>query len=157
MSTKILLVCLGNICRSPMAAGILKHKLQEQGRVAQIEVASAGTSAYHEGRPADLRACTKMQEKGLDIGAHRARAITFYDFIEYDQIIAMDYSNLHRLKALSPAEYWPKIRLLMSFVPGSSVQEVPDPYEGGLNGFEHSYHLIEQGIDGLLRSAIYPE
>lgn len=123
-TTKILLVCMGNICRSPTAESVLRHLAQKSALKSTIEIDSAGTSAYHVGEPPDLRAQTAAQERGIDISQLRARIIRIEDFAYYDYILAMDWHNYHQLRHLCPAEFVNKIGLFMDYAPELKCKEV---------------------------------
>jgi protein-tyrosine phosphatase len=149
---RILFVCAGNICRSPTAEGVMRHLLEAEGLVDRIEVESAGTGGWHAGDPPDPRsvAAARAREIAVD-GA--ARRVTGEDFERFDLILALDRANLGELLARAPEEARPKIRLLREFDPaaaGSGDLDVPDPYYGGANGFEHVLDLIEAACRGLL-------
>ncbi len=149
MSTKkILLVCMGNICRSPMAEGILRHKTLE--RLMSVETDSAGTINNHVGESPDPRAQRCMRDHGIDISDLRARQIRPSDFHRFDLLLAMDESNLKGLLRIAPdQELARKARLMMDFAP-DRPQEVPDPYYGGSEGFEEVYRMLDEACDNLL-------
>jgi protein-tyrosine phosphatase len=147
---KILMVCLGNICRSPMAEGILRHKVREAQL--RVDTDSAGTSHYHVGEAPDHRATKAMQRHGIDISDLRARQFTAADFHHFDILLAMDESNLANMQALAPSpELARKATLIMDLVPGHALRSVPDPYFGGDEGFEQVYHMLSQACDALLK------
>lgn len=152
--TSILFVCLGNICRSPMAEGMFRQIISDAGVSDQFDVDSAGTGSWHVGRPPDQRAQQAMALRGIDISSQRARQVTRDDFHRFDLLLAMDRSNLHRLQSLAPDVYEDKIRLFLSFAPELGVQEVPDPYFGGTEGFSYVLQLVEVASRGLLASAV---
>jgi len=139
--TKILMVCLGNICRSPLAEGILKDKLDSS----KFTVESAGTGGWHVGNPPDQRSVDIAHKQGLDINQQRAQQFTPAFFDHYDLIFAMDQSNFQDLKAMANSpEQLGKLRLLLdSIFPGEGV-DVPDPYYGGVSGFAEVYDLIDR-------------
>lgn len=139
MRTKVLMVCLGNICRSPLAEGILKSKLDKE----TIQVDSAGTASYHIGKKPDSRSISIAKKYGIDISQQRCRQFTAKDFDEYDLIYAMDRSNYENIVALAENENAiAKVNLLLH---RSNVtnKEVPDPYYGGEDGFEEVFQLID--------------
>jgi protein-tyrosine phosphatase len=146
---KILTVCLGNICRSPMAEGILRHLAQERG--IDITTDSAGTGDYHVGEEPDRRAIAAMERYGIDIGDLRARQFTAADFERFDRILAMDASNLANMLKLAPnAELAAKARLVMDHAPQHPEREVPDPYFGGDEGFDHVYRMLVKACEAIL-------
>lgn len=146
---KILTVCLGNICRSPMAEGILRHRAQE--RDLTIVTDSAGTGDYHVGEAPDRRAQAAMRRYGIDISDLRARQFTVSDFDRFDLILAMDISNLRNISRLAPdARLAAKARLVMDHAPGHPEREVPDPYFGGDEGFDHVYRMLLEACDRVL-------
>lgn len=137
---KILMVCLGNICRSPLAHGLLEKKLGEG-----YEVDSAGTGNYHVGAAPDHRSVAVAKKYGLDISGQQARQITEEDLIMYDHIYAMDRSNLKNIQNLtSDPALKSKVRLILAEDPSLGLQEVPDPYYGEDEGFEKVYQMLDQ-------------
>ena len=143
MKTKVLMVCLGNICRSPLAEGILKSKVNP----AKVYVDSAGTAGYHVGNPPDPRSISVARTHGLDISQQTCRRFSSKDFDEFDHIYVMDNSNLSNVLNLASTEYQiQKVKLLLSEL-DLNVQEVPDPYYGGDDGFEKVYQLINSACD----------
>lgn len=146
-SPSVLFVCLGNICRSPTAEGVLISKARQNE--IQVFVDSAGTQGFHKGASPDKRSQQVARLRGYDLSPLKCRRVTEQDFQEFDYIIAMDKANLRDLKRKCPEELHHKIRLLMSFCE-SQFDEVPDPYYGGGKGFEVVLDLIEQAVDGLL-------
>lgn len=147
---KVLFVCLGNICRSPTAQGALEKILQEQDLADYVRVDSAGTHAYHVGEPPDPRAQSSARSRGMNLARQQARRVAAQDFLEYDYILAMDYSNFENLKAMCPPEQHDKIRLFMEYAPHLGYEEVPDPYYGGSAGFERVLDLVEEAARGLI-------
>lgn len=147
---KILFVCLGNICRSPLAEGVVRYKLAQLDPPLEIDVDSAGTGSWHVGSRPDERALEAAARRGVDLGAQRARQVEHRDFHEFDRILAMDESNLNVLRSLCPAEHRHKLSLFLEFAPGSG-RDVPDPYYGGSEGFDRVLNLIEAGAEGLIR------
>lgn len=146
---RVLFVCLGNICRSPTAEGVLRHKLREAGLADQVEVASAGTGDWHVGKAPDTRSQAAAKLRGYDLSAQRARQVTRADFASYDLILAMDNSNLRHLKALQPAQGKAELDLFLRRYQ-SPIDEVPDPYYDGEQGFEQVLDLIERASDLLV-------
>jgi len=150
--TRLLFVCMGNICRSPTAEGVMRGLLREEGLEDAVEVDSAGTGDWHIGSPPDARATAAARARGVTL-AGAARQIAAADFDDYDLILAADRSNLHDLRALLPAEARAKLHLLREFDPasaGGDDLDVPDPYYGGDEGFEHVLDLVEAACRGLL-------
>jgi protein-tyrosine phosphatase len=149
---RILFVCMGNICRSPTAEGVMRGLLCEQGLEAEIEVDSAGTGDWHTGEPPDSRATAAARSRGIRLeGA--ARVVTPADFYEFDLILAADRRNLRELSALAPGDARARLHLLREFdptAPGAPDLDVPDPYYGGDDGFEQVIDLIEAACRGLL-------
>lgn len=150
MTISVLFVCLGNICRSPTAHGIFEHKIREAGLSEQVEIDSAGTAAWHIGKSPDARSAAAAFQRGYDLSHLRARQADEADFEHYDYILAMDESNLMDLRALSPANYRGHLGLFLEFARTFNEREVPDPYYGGNQGFEHVLDLVEDACEGLL-------
>ena len=146
---RVLFVCLGNICRSPTAEGVLRQKLRAAGLAERIEVASAGTGNWHVGKPPDARSQRAARHRGYDLSAQRAQQVTATDFSRYDLILAMDQSNLRDLKALQPVGASAVLDLFLRRYEGVK-DEVPDPYYDGDHGFEEVLDLVEQACDLLL-------
>ena len=146
---RVLFVCLGNICRSPTAEGVLRHKLREAGLEGRIEVDSAGTGDWHVGKAPDSRTRQAAQQRGYDLSALRARQVAAADFHRFDLILAMDSSNLAHLEDLWPAAQVAELDLLLRRYQ-LALDEVPDPYYGGEEGFEQVLDLLEQACDALL-------
>ena len=143
----IIFICMGNICRSPMAEGVFLHKLRKHGIQHQFTVDSAGTGGWHSGDAPDHRSSRTARSRGIVLPS-RARQVTTRDFDEFDLLICMDEENAMNLERMGcPPE---KIRLLMSYHPESEYREVPDPYYGGEEGFELMYELIDQAVDRML-------
>lgn len=147
---KVLMVCLGNICRSPMAEGILRHKAEEKGL--HLEIDSCGTSNYHKGEAPDKRARAIMKSKGISIDDLKARQLRSEDFQNFDHIFVMDHSNYsNALEIASMKEHQDKIRLLLSLNSSSPIEEVPDPYFGGDEGFEHVFRLLDDACEEFIK------
>ena len=154
MEKKILFVCLGNICRSPAAEGILKNKLKERDLEKNFVVDSAGTGGWHVGNLADPRMRETASSRGIDLTS-RSRQIEENDLYEFDHILVMDKDNLHAVQSLVQNESDPatsKIKLILTYSKNSQLDEVPDPYYGGQHGFEKVLDLLDDAIDGLLDS-----
>ena len=149
--TRVLFVCLGNICRSPTAHGVFEHMLQRDGLAPLIQVDSCGTGGWHVGEAPDGRATTEAQKRGYDLSPLRARQVAAVDFREFDYILAMDRANLSELRAMCPASFSGHLGLFLDFAAGAAEEEVPDPYYGGDAGFAHVLDLIETASEGLLR------
>jgi len=149
---RILMVCLGNICRSPTAEAMLRRKAHEAGLDDRVEVDSAGTSDYHVDSPPDRRAVAHGERRGLHMQQLRGRRVERADFDRFDFILAMDEDNLADLERIRPAGSRAKVALLMSFAPDAGAREVPDPYLGGAEGFEHVLDLTAAAADGFLAS-----
>ncbi|WP_282176773.1 low molecular weight protein-tyrosine-phosphatase [Vibrio nereis] len=145
---KILIVCMGNICRSPTGEAVLKAKAQQMG--IDIMVDSAGTIGYHQGNPPDPRAKAAGEKRGYSFRGIRARRVVEADFEEFDLILAADNDNLADLQQRCPAHLQHKLALFLSFS-DSNHDEIPDPYYGGDNGFELVLDLIENASDNLLK------
>jgi len=149
---KVLMVCMGNICRSPMAEGVFRRLLEEAGLADQVDVDSAGTHAdYHPDSPPDHRGQATALRRGVDLSGIRARRVTVADFAEFDHVLAMDRQNFADLQATCRnAELQRRIQLFLDFAPDQPVREVPDPYYGGPDGFEQVMDLIEAAAQGFL-------
>jgi protein-tyrosine phosphatase len=146
----VLFVCLGNICRSPSAEGVFRHRVERAGLGARIRVDSAGTGDWHVGRPPDSRAIAAARARGYDISPLRARQVRRSDFAHFDWILAMDRSNLTALQALRPAGYRGHLGLFLELAPELGIAEVPDPYYGGQVEFVRMLDLIERASDSVL-------
>lgn len=149
---KVLFVCMGNICRSPSAEGILQHLVNEAGLAADVEVASAATHAYHVGDPPDGRAQLVARKRGYDISQHRARVIEASDFAYYDLILAMDWENITQMQQICPRELQHKIMLLMRFANDHEEATVPDPYYGPIDGFHKMMDYLEDACAGVFEN-----
>ena len=147
---RILFVCMGNICRSPTAEGVMAKLLRDTGLADRVAIDSAGTGGWHAGELADPRTRAAAKQRGLEL-THRARQLTKHDLDRFDLIIAMDEDNLGHISRLVGARTSPMVRLLRSFDPSAPLgAEVPDPYAGGEAGFEHVLDLCERACEGLL-------
>jgi protein-tyrosine phosphatase len=147
---KILFVCMGNICRSPIAEGVLRRLASERAPGLDLEIDSAGTHDYHVGEPPDARAIAAAARRGIDLRSLRAREVRGNDFTRFDLIVAMDRLNRDLLFERSPAEFRGRIRLFMEFAGRDEIEDVPDPYYGGPVGFERVLDLAEEAGAGLL-------
>jgi protein-tyrosine phosphatase len=146
----VLLVCTGNICRSPTAEGVLREKARARGLAEQVRVASAGTHDYHVGEAPDVRATKHATKRGYDLSKQRARQVSAADFHEFDYILAMDRSHLRMLRALAPEEARARVGLFMETSAAWKGEDVPDPYYGGPDGFEHVLDMVEEAAEKWL-------
>ncbi len=154
MVKKILFVCLGNICRSPAAEGIFKQKIKDRDLEKLFVVDSAGTGGWHVGNLADPRMRETALSRGIELTS-RSRKIEENDLYEFDYILVMDQDNLEAVKSLikdSPNPVNSKIKLILTYSKNSHLEEVPDPYYGGQNGFDKVLDLLDDAIDGLIDS-----
>lgn len=147
---RILFVCLGNICRSPTAEGVLRHLAAARGVAAHFEIDSAGTGDWHIGAPPDQRAQHAADRRGIDLSGLRARQTTAADSAAFDYLIAMDGDNYADLQHLAGAAHQHKVHLLLAFSARADRDDVPDPYYGGEQGFDLMLDLIERACDDLL-------
>ncbi len=147
---RVLFVCMGNICRSPTAEGIFRAEIAAAKLGDGVTVDSAGTHDYHAGEPPDPRACEAADARGITIGHLRARKVKKRDFETFDYILAMDRQNHALLAKACPPERMDRLHLFLSFAENIATADVPDPYYGGLDGFDHVLDLIEAGATGLL-------
>ena len=145
----VLMVCMGNICRSPTAEGVFRHLVSQAGLEDAVFIDSAGTLDYHAGSPPDDRAQQHARQRGYDLSQLRARQVTPRDFDEFDLVLAMDWDNLEELQALSPPQHRHKVKRLMEFAPAHG-EVVADPYYGGKDGFERVLDQVEQACRALL-------
>jgi protein-tyrosine phosphatase len=146
----VLFVCLGNICRSPTAEGVLRHLLREEAPELQVEVDSAGTADYHEGDPPDARSQRAALRRGIDLSGLRARQVAPADFARFDLILAMDRDNLAMLEAMRPARARARLQLFLEYAADLDRLEVPDPYYGDARGFEEVLDLTAVASRGLI-------
>ncbi|WP_175717902.1 low molecular weight protein-tyrosine-phosphatase [Burkholderia anthina] len=146
----ICFVCLGNICRSPTAEGVMRHQVDAAGLADRIAIDSAGTGGWHVGEPPDTRAQAAAHTRGYDLSALRARQVGAADFERFDLLLAMDEANLAELQRCCPPQHRDKVRLLMEFASGAAETEVADPYFGGAQGFEQVLDQVERACAGLL-------
>ncbi len=149
---KVLFVCTGNICRSPTAEGVFRHVVAQAGLAHQITCESAGTHDYHVGDPPDPRTQRAAARRGYDLSVLRARQVSRDDFGKFDYVLAMDQANLLALQRICPPQHANRLKLFMEFGADPAVREVPDPYYGGVQGFEQVLDLVEQASRGLLDS-----
>jgi protein-tyrosine phosphatase len=149
---RILFVCLGNICRSPTAEGVLRSIATREFLALPLLVASAGTANYHTGEPPDRRTVSAARRRGYDLSAQRARQVSVDDFGRFDLVLAMDRANLAELERLRPRAATARVGLFLEFAPDCGFTEVPDPYYGGVEDFERVVDLCEAGARGLLQT-----
>lgn len=143
----VLFVCLGNICRSPLAEGILRHLVEERGLGDRIRVESAGTGSWHVGEAPDSRSVEVARRNGIRLTGE-ARQLRADDLEEFDWVLAMDRSNLSRLESLPEGRA--HTGLLRDFDPDPGDREVPDPYYGGPGGFDDVYDMVRRSVEALL-------
>lgn len=146
----ILFVCLGNICRSPTAEGVFRAKLIERRLTDVIRTDSAGTGAWHIGNPPDARAQSAAAERNIDISDLRARKVEASDFERFDYVIAMDHENRRELIRIAGDQHADRVHMMLEFATIGGLEEVPDPYYGGDQGFDQVLDLIDAASDGLL-------
>ena len=144
----VLFVCMGNICRSPTAEGVFRHLVTAES-FGPVHIDSAGTHAFHASEPPDARAQAAALARGFDLSGQSARPLREQDYFEFNYILAMDLDNLQALKKRRPENGIATLRLFLDFAE-SGEREVPDPYYGGLNGFERVLDLVEDASTGLL-------
>ena len=144
------MVCMGNVCRSPMAQMVTLHLLQQAGLARNIQIDSAGTHAGRGSDRPDPRVKTVLSGRGYTIGKRRARQVSERDFSRYDLVLAMDQANLNDLRRMCPADHAHKLRLFLEFAQGVDMRDVPDPYYGSVEGFERVLDLCEAGARGLV-------
>ncbi|MDE0882653.1 MAG: low molecular weight phosphotyrosine protein phosphatase [Myxococcota bacterium] len=147
---KIVFVCLGNICRSPLAEGIMRHLVEKAGLRGQIDVCSAGTGAWHAGEPPDPRSTAVAGAHGVTLAGQSGRQVADADYFDSDLILAMDQSNLETLRARQPRSGCKAQVALLLAPPRGDGGEVPDPYYGGERGFDDVYELVHGACEKLL-------
>ncbi|MCW8929688.1 MAG: low molecular weight phosphotyrosine protein phosphatase [Gammaproteobacteria bacterium] len=148
---KILFVCMGNICRSPTAHGVFEHLVNAEHLEKHFEIDSAGTHAYHVGSKPDKRAQETANGRGIDLSYIRARQVKASDFEYYDYILPMDNENYGLLIQSCPEEFTSKVKLFLDFAPEHPLNEVPDPYYGGIKGFSNVFDMVDIASNGLLK------
>ena len=147
---KVLFVCMGNICRSPTAHGVFRALVPSEGLDDAISIDSAGTHAYHVGKPPDERAQETARSRGIELSDLVARRVEVEDFSVFDYLVAMDQDNYMALSEICPDPHVDKIHMFMDFAPQMRTREVPDPYYGGAAGFERVFDLVDAAAQGLL-------
>ena len=147
---RILFVCLGNICRSPTAEGVLRAIAAREFPELKLDIESAGTADYHVGEPPDRRTVAAARRRGYDLAGLRARLVRRDDFGRFNYVLAMDHANLAELERLRPEGAAARLALFLEFAPEAKVLEVPDPYYGGVEDFERVLDLCEAAARGLL-------
>jgi len=152
MTRRILFFCMGNICRSPTAEGVMRAKLAAAGL--DVEVDSAGTHGYHIGAPPDERSQEHAALRGYDLSTLRARKLMAADFERFDLVLAMDDDNLAHAERLCPTSQRHRLKLLMDYAPHAGNPHVPDPYYGGSAGFDEVLDLVEAACDGLIATGL---
>ncbi len=154
---RVLFVCLGNICRSPLAEVVVKAEAEAQGLSHMFHFESAGTGSWHVGGGADPRSAAKAQEKGLSLSQHRAQQITARHIHDWDVFVAMDSDNRRNLIAMGAKSE--QVLMMRSFEGVTPAPDVPDPYYGGADGFEDAYQMLRHNAQGLLThlQSIYHE
>lgn len=150
--TRILFVCMGNICRSPTAEGVFRDKVKAAGLSSQVQIDSAGTHDYHIGSPPDRRAQQAALGRGYDLSDLRGRQVNTRDFEEFDFVLAMDQDNMTSLQQNCPTHLRHKIRRLLSFSRQYHNHDVPDPYYGDGDGFQRVLDMVEDASEGLIEA-----
>lgn len=148
---RLLVVCLGNICRSPMAEGVLRARIDASPLAGRVVVDSVGTGAWHVGQPPDPRAIATAARHGIDISGLRGRQLSRDDFIRHDWLLCADRSNLRDVQARGPADAHSRCALLLEWAGMASDEtDVPDPYAGDMTGFEHVWALLDRAAEGVV-------
>jgi len=150
----VLFCCMGNICRSPTAEGVFANLVERHQVSGSVLFDSAGTHAYHIGERPDPRAQEAARRRGIEIGRQAARRVEDRDFERFDYIVAMDRDNLAVLESRCPPTHRQKLALMLQYAPHLELDEVPDPYYGGPQGFERVLDLIEAAAEGLLQEIL---
>lgn len=149
-SIRILFVCLGNICRSPLAEGIFRRHVDEAGLASRFQIRSAGTGGWHVGKAPDQRMCVTAQRRGVDISRQRARQLSASDLRDHDLVLAMDRENLANIRRLAGGGPVDHVLLFRDFDPSPDTGEVPDPYYGGDEGFVEVFEIVERTSRAIL-------
>jgi len=148
---RVLFVCLGNICRSPLAEGVFRHLVEEEGLADRFEIASAGTGPWHVGEQPDPRMRSTARRRGIDISGQRGRQLQRKDLHHFDHVFVMDKHNLHDTLSLDPdGDHGTRVRLFREFDPHPEEYQVPDPYTGGQEGFDRVYEIVERTARRIL-------
>lgn len=147
---RLLVVCLGNICRSPMAEGVLRDRIVASPLAGRVELDSAGTGDWHVGRPPDPRAIATAARHGVDISGLRGRQLAQADFHRFDWLLCADRSNLRDVRATAPPGARARSELLLEWAGVPGEREIPDPYTGGNDQFEHVWRLLEEAAAGIV-------
>ncbi|HEV8695972.1 MAG TPA: low molecular weight protein-tyrosine-phosphatase [Lysobacter sp.] len=147
---RLLVVCLGNICRSPMAEGVLRARIEGSSLAGRVVLDSVGTGDWHVGQPPDHRAIATAARHGVDIGGLRGRQLRVDDFASHDWILCADRSNLRDVRNLGPASAHSRTALLLEWAGVAANAEVPDPYTGGTAEFEHVWELLDRAAQGVI-------
>ncbi len=147
---RILFVCMGGVCRSPLAEGILQKLVEEAGLADRVLIDSAGTHPFHEGRPVDERTLLVARERGIDLSYKRARQIGLGDFEQFDLILAADEQVYRTLLAMAPQRQRQKLGFLLDYAPHLKTRTIPDPYYGPEDHFYRVFDMIEDACRGLL-------
>lgn len=147
---KVLFVCTGNICRSPTAEGVFRALAKQAGVAEKMLVDSAGTHGYHEGEPPDGRSIITAKQNGIDLSGQAARRLRLDDFTEFDLILAMAQSHYDFMERIRPEGSKAELALFLNFLPGFEHQDVPDPWFGHEDGFQHVFDLVHSGCEVLL-------
>lgn len=147
-NVSVLFVCLGNICRSPLAEGVFRHIVEQQGIAERIKTDSAGTGGWHTGEAPDRRSIAVASRYGLDLSKLKARQINKRDFSTFDIILGMDASNVSNIRRIAPDEARKRVHLFSTLTLGEAW-DVPDPYYGDASDFERVYHMISEGCMSL--------
>ena len=150
--TRVLFVCMGNICRSPTAEGVFSSLVKEEKVDMHFDIDSAGTHAYHIGEAPDLRAQKAAKDRGINLSLQKARKVIFGDFEDFDYLLAMDDDNYQILLQSCPEQFKHKVKYFLEYAPHLDTREVPDPYYGGKYGFERVLDMIEDASEGFLNS-----
>ncbi len=147
---RVMFVCMGNICRSPSAEGVFRRHIEDSGLGDCVEIASCGTHDYHVGDKADKRSAAAALKRGIDLSDHRAQHFNKSFFEDYDYVLVMDDINYAHITGLAQPQFLEKIHYFLDYAPQLGVREVPDPYYGGPDGFEHVLDLIDAATVGLV-------
>jgi protein-tyrosine phosphatase len=152
VTSSVVFVCTGNICRSPTAEGVFRKMVQDAGLSGRITIDSAGTHGYHVGEPPDARAVEAAARRGYDLSGLRARKIERADFHQFDLVLAMDRDNHGILARLAQPSAGQRLRMMMDYASRFQETDVPDPYYGGPDGFDRVLDMLEDAAQGLLES-----